>query len=173
MLRPSIGGCPTSVGVRRVRASSTGSPVLAEPSVPGPPISLRLRSVVDGPGTPIPAPFPPRSRRSVAVVGFTRRIENFDCVVCGAHNRGDGYTNHCSVCLNSLHVDVDPGDRADECRGVMRPVTVEVLRGKYVIVHRCERCGVVRRCKAGSRDDVDTIHDVMRMAAEGALREDL
>ena len=104
-------------------------------------------------------------------MAFTRRVEDFDCVVCGAHNRGDGYTNHCSACLSSVHVDVDPGDRAEECGGVMRPVSVEVVRGAYVIVHRCERCGVVRRCKASARDDTDAIHDVMRAAAERALPE--
>ena len=104
-------------------------------------------------------------------MAFTRRVEDFDCVVCRTFNRGDGYTNHCSACLASLHVDVDPGDRAEECRGVMHPVTVEVVRGAYVIVHRCERCGVVRRCKAGAHDDNDAIHDVMRAAAERALRE--
>ncbi|MBF4768920.1 RNHCP domain-containing protein [Nocardioides agariphilus] len=104
-------------------------------------------------------------------MAFTRKVEDFDCVVCGAHNRGDGYTNHCSDCLCSRHVDVDPGDRAEDCAGVMRPVGVEVVRGSYVIVHRCERCGVVRRCKANARDDNDAIHEVMRTAAERALRE--
>ena len=92
-------------------------------------------------------------------------------MVCGTSNRGDGYTNHCSACLSSLHVDVDPGDRAEDCGGVMRPVSVEVVRGAYVIVHGCERCGAVRRCKAGPRDDRDKIHDVMRAAAERVLRE--
>ncbi len=105
------------------------------------------------------------------VVAFTRRIEDFDCVVCGARNRGDGYTNHCRACLTSLHVDVDPGDRAEECGGVMRAVGVEVVRGSYVIVHRCDGCGVVRRCKAGASDDTDAIHRVMREAAERVMRE--
>ena len=92
-------------------------------------------------------------------------------MVCGTANRGDGYTNHCSACLSSLHVDVDPGDRSEDCGGVMRPVAVEVVRGSYVIVHRCERCRIVRRCRAGPRDDQDAIHEVMRNAAESALRE--
>jgi hypothetical protein len=102
---------------------------------------------------------------------FTRKVEDFDCVVCGTHNRGDGYTNHCSACLSSLHVDVDPGDRAEECGGVMRAARVEVVRGAYVIVHRCERCGVVRRCKASERDSTEAILEVMREVAERALRE--
>ena len=104
-------------------------------------------------------------------MAFTRRVEDFDCVVCGAHNRGDGYTNHCSACLSSLHVDIDPGDRAEDCGGVMRPVAVEIVRGSPVIVHRCEACGLVRRCKSGPLDSTDAIHEVMRLAAEAALRE--
>jgi hypothetical protein len=104
-------------------------------------------------------------------MAFTRRVEDFDCVVCGAHVRGDGYTNHCPRCLTSRHVDVDPGDRAEECGGVMPPVAVEVVRGSYVVVHRCERCGTTRRCKSSPSDDPDVIHDVMRKAAESALRE--
>ncbi len=104
-------------------------------------------------------------------MAFTRKVEDFDCAECGARVRGDGYTNHCSACLTSLHVDVDPGDRAERCGGVMRPVGVEVVRGSYVIVHRCDGCGVVRRCKAAAADDLDVIHEVMRTAAERAVRE--
>lgn len=106
-------------------------------------------------------------------MAFTRRVEDFDCAVCGTRNRGDGYTNHCSACLTSLHVDVDPGDRAEDCGGVMPPTGVEVVRGSYVIVQRCQRCGVVRRCKASPADDLEVIHEVMRTAAERALREGL
>ncbi len=104
-------------------------------------------------------------------MAFTRKVEDFDCVVCGAHVRGDGYTNHCSRCLTSLHVDVDPGDRAADCGGVMVPVGVEVVRGSYVVVHECETCGTVRRCKSSPRDDPDALHEVMRQAGERTMRE--
>ena len=104
-------------------------------------------------------------------MAFTRKVEDFDCAVCGTHVAGDGYTNHCPACLSSRHVDVDPGDRAEACGGVMRPDRVEVVRGAYVIVHRCERCGVVRRCKASPSDSVEAIHEVMRKVAERMLRE--
>jgi hypothetical protein len=99
-------------------------------------------------------------------MAFKRRREDFTCVVCGALNRGDGYTNHCSRCLTSLHVDVEPGDREHPCRGVMRPVAVDTLGGRYVVIHRCERCGQMRRCKAGPHDSTDAIAEVMRRAAE-------
>lgn len=104
-------------------------------------------------------------------MSFQRLREDFTCVVCGALNRGDGYTNHCARCLASLHVDDDPGDRAHPCRGVMRPVAVQSSRGRYVVVHRCERCGEVKRCRTSARDSTDALAEVMRTAAEAALRD--
>ena len=101
---------------------------------------------------------------------FQRQREDFTCVVCGTLNRGDGYTNHCASCLTSLHVDVDPGDREHSCRGVMRPIAVEAGGGRYVVVHRCERCGEVKRCRSGPRDSSDALASVMRSAAEAAVR---
>ena len=55
------------------------------------------------------------------------------------------YRNHCPACLWSKHVDIDPGDRASACRGMMRPERVEHRGGKgLVLVHRCVVCGFVR-----------------------------
>ena len=52
------------------------------------------------------------------------------------------YRNHCPACLCSLHVDRKPGDRASDCRGILRPVGLAFRGGKgWQIVHRCERCG--------------------------------
>jgi hypothetical protein len=44
------------------------------------------------------------------------------------------YRNHCPACLWSKHVDVQPGDRAATCRGLMRPDRVETRRGKGLIM---------------------------------------
>jgi hypothetical protein len=89
---------------------------------------------------------------------FTARGRNtgFVCAVCGAEvmplARGS-LRNHCPRCLCSLHVDVNPGDRAQECGGVMRPVGAELTGNKgWVILHRCERCGVERRNRAALDD---------------------
>lgn len=99
-------------------------------------------------------------------MAFTRLVEDFTCEHCGAGIRGDGYTNHCARCLHSKHVDVDPGDRAAECLGLMEPVDVLLVRGERVLVHRCLRCGVQRRCRTAAEDDVEAMHDVIR--AKGA-----
>ena len=57
---------------------------------------------------------------------FNRRIEDFTCEHCGTEVHGNGYTNHCPNCLWSKHVDINPGDRAADCGGLMEPIAVEI-----------------------------------------------
>lgn len=91
-------------------------------------------------------------RRFVAV----GRNEPFRCAVCGADVpplAGGSCRNHCPRCLHSLHVDVNPGDRSSTCRGLLEPVAVERDAKKgLVVVHRCARCGEVRRNRAAPDD---------------------
>ncbi|MBI4125961.1 MAG: RNHCP domain-containing protein [Deltaproteobacteria bacterium] len=57
--------------------------------------------------------------------------------------------NHCPFCLWSKHVDINPGDRANPCCGLLRPVGVLTEpRRTYVIVHECQRCHKQTRSKA-------------------------
>lgn len=91
---------------------------------------------------------------------FIRRIEDFVCENCGAKNRGNGYTNHCSSCLYSKHVDIDPGDRLATCHGLMVPIRVELRSGSLSLVHRCQVCGIERRCRTSPQDDMAQIHAV-------------
>ena len=57
----------------------------------------------------------------------------FTCKVCGRlctpESAGSDHRNHCPNCLSSLHVDIEPGDRASDCGGIMEPVAVWVRRG--------------------------------------------
>lgn len=69
--------------------------------------------------------------------------------------RGDGYTNHCPRCLWSKHVDINPGDRAAECAGMMEPKKVETEKGEYVLTHRCVKCGHEKRNKISPEDDFE------------------
>jgi hypothetical protein len=100
-------------------------------------------------------------------MAFTRRVEDFTCEHCGSVNHGDGYTNHCSSCLHSKHVDIDPGDRAAECQGLMAPIDVLLERGRHVLVHQCTRCGVQRRCRTSAGDDVDAMVEIVQARASG------
>lgn len=89
---------------------------------------------------------------------FQRRIEDFACEHCGALVKGDGYTNHCPKCLWSKHVDVNPGDRAATCGGMMEPVSVEGSSGsQYRICHRCIICGHEKINDANSGDSADAL----------------
>ena len=52
---------------------------------------------------------------------FTKNDNGFICKNCGFEVQPLGYSsrNHCPNCLHSLHVDINPGDRANECGGIM------------------------------------------------------
>ncbi|MBQ3126333.1 MAG: RNHCP domain-containing protein [Clostridia bacterium] len=106
---------------------------------------------------------------------FRKNDSAFICAHCGAEVAPLGYSsrNHCPVCLWSLHLDENPGDRASDCGGQMRPIRVEPdPRKGYVIVHKCEKCGAIRRCKAAHEaavqpDDIDLL--IKLTAGNGAF----
>ena len=88
---------------------------------------------------------------------FQRLTENFICDNCRHRVTGTGYTNHCSKCLYSKHVDVNPGDRDAICQGLMKPVGFEQKHGEYIILHKCEKCGFTRKNKLNPTDDFDKL----------------
>ena len=72
--------------------------------------------------------------------------DSFTCKQCGrlvvSAGAGSDHRNHCPNCLSSLHVDIEPGDRASDCGSLMEPVAVWVRKnGEWAIIHRCRRCG--------------------------------
>lgn len=74
-----------------------------------------------------------------------RTIEDFICEKCGTSVKGNGYTNHCPACLWSKHVDKTPGDRAEECGGLMKPIGVEVKHGEIDrVILKCQTCSFER-----------------------------
>ena len=81
---------------------------------------------------------------------FVKNDTGFVCVNCGTTVLPLGHTsrNHCPKCLCSLHVDINPGDRANPCRGILRPIAVEPDAKKgYILIQKCEKCGEIRRNK--------------------------
>lgn len=89
---------------------------------------------------------------------FQRTVEDFTCEHCGVHVIGNGYTNHCPQCLWSKHVDINPGDRASDCGGMMEPLSVEGSTGKgYRIRHHCQKCGHEKVNDASSLDSTDAL----------------
>ena len=82
----------------------------------------------------------------------------FTCRVCGRvvlpAGAGSAHRNHCPNCLTSLHLDVEPGDRAADCGGVMEPVAVWVRgRGEWAVIHRCRRCGALSSNRVAADDN--------------------
>ena len=64
-------------------------------------------------------------------------------------------------------MDEVPGDRAAGCGGMMQPVAVEHdARCGWMIVHRCTRCGAVRRNRAAlnERAQPDEFNALLRVA---------
>lgn len=94
------------------------------------------------------------------------RDEAFTCLVCGREVPAGGRRprDHCPHCLWSQHVDVVPGDRAEGCGGLLRPVRVGLDgRGGWAIDYRCEACGAARRNRV--LDDLEPPDDPARVRA--------
>ena len=82
---------------------------------------------------------------------FTKNDCSFTCANCGrqVEPMGSSSRNHCPFCLCSLHVDINPGDRANECGGIMRPIRSEPdAKHGFIIIHKCDKCGEIRRNRA-------------------------
>lgn len=95
---------------------------------------------------------------------FVEIDEAFTCENCGYEVKPLGYSsrNHCPKCLHSKHVDINPGDRAEECKGILVPINIENNSKKgQVIIFRCKKCGQIRKNKVAEDDDFDTIIKVV------------
>lgn len=90
--------------------------------------------------------------------------ENFVCLNCGKDVSPLGYTarDHCPYCLCSLHVDINPGDRLNTCKGILKPVSVDKFKDTYKIVYKCTKCGQSHRNILASDDDFDVLLEIMR-----------
>ena len=102
---------------------------------------------------------------------FQRKKEDFICEHCGQEVKGNGYTNHCPNCLYSKHVDINPGDRAEDCGGLMTPVELEQKDGKYIIVHKCQKCGFIRRNKVCEEDNFEEVLKLAKLKVESLKRQ--
>ncbi|MFH0792100.1 MAG: RNHCP domain-containing protein [bacterium] len=94
---------------------------------------------------------------------FIKNKENFICQKCKKETIGNGYTDHCPHCLWSKHVDINPGDRASDCGGLMEPIGVKVKSDEYTIYYRCQKCGYRHRVKATKYDN---INEIIRLTTE-------
>ncbi len=67
---------------------------------------------------------------------------------------GTVHRNHCPSCLWSLHLDVEPGDRAADCGASMEPIAITVRNdGEWVLIHRCRGCGILSSNRVAGDDN--------------------
>ncbi len=81
--------------------------------------------------------------------------ESFKCENCGSEVKPLGYSarDHCNHCLFSKHVDINPGDRQENCHGLLIPISIEKNKKQdYKIVYKCQKCGSIRK-NIMARDD--------------------
>lgn len=85
--------------------------------------------------------------------------ESFVCNVCASKVSKLGYTarDHCPNCLWSIHVDINPGDRDSDCKGLLKPIGVEKYKDTYKIVYRCTKCGQSKKNIISNDDSMDLI----------------
>lgn len=95
---------------------------------------------------------------------FKKNDNGFICTVCGANVLPLKYSSrdHCNKCLCSIHVDIFPGDRANDCCGVLEPIEVIYKSDKYDIVYRCQKCHKTHNNKMAKDDNFNKVLEIMR-----------
>ncbi|MBQ6134687.1 MAG: RNHCP domain-containing protein [Bacilli bacterium] len=95
---------------------------------------------------------------------FHELDEGFICENCGRKVVPLEYSSrdHCPYCLYSKHVDIQPGDRQNSCRGFLKPIDVEKYKDTYKIIYQCEKCGDIHKNIMAKDDD---LNEVIRISA--------
>ncbi len=90
--------------------------------------------------------------------------EEFICENCGKKVKKLGYTarDHCPYCLCSKHVDINPGDRANECKGLLKPIDIEKFKDTYKIIYECNKCGEKHKNIMANDDNMDLIIELSK-----------
>lgn len=95
---------------------------------------------------------------------FEKKDNGFECIWCGKAIKELKYSSrdHCTHCLASLHVDNNPGDRANSCCGILFPIDIAISGKKgYIIKYKCSKCGKIHNNKNAIDDEFSTILKVM------------
>lgn len=93
---------------------------------------------------------------------FVKRDEEFICESCGKMVSTLSYTtrDHCPYCLYSKHVDINPGDRGNTCRGLLEPIGIEKYKDTFKIVYKCQSCGDIHKNIIARDDDMEKIIEI-------------
>lgn len=90
---------------------------------------------------------------------FNMIDEGFVCENCYMKVEKLNYTarDHCPYCLFSKHVDINPGDRNNDCKGMLVPIGIEKYKNTYKIIYKCSKCGDYHKNIMANDDDFDKI----------------
>lgn len=95
---------------------------------------------------------------------FTMRDEDFICENCGNEVTKLGYTarDHCPHCLYSKHVDIMPGDRENNCKGLLEPIGIEKFKDTYKIIYKCTKCNQYHKNIMAKDDNLEKIIELSK-----------
>ena len=95
---------------------------------------------------------------------FNMIDEEFICEHCGKEVKKLEYSarDHCPYCLYSKHVDINPGDRANTCKGLLKPVGIEKFKDTYKIIYKCEKCKMEHKNIMAVDDNYDVILEISK-----------
>lgn len=87
------------------------------------------------------------------------RDDDFICENCHKNVTKLGYTarDHCPYCLYSKHVDINPGDRENECGGMLEPIGIEKFKNTYKIIYKCQKCHQIHKNIISNDDNFEKI----------------
>lgn len=90
---------------------------------------------------------------------FLKNNESFICHNCGHQVKPHPTSSrdHCTECLFGQHVDINPGDRANTCKGKLIPIGIDKKGSNTRIVYKCKSCNKLVFCKAAPDDNSDEI----------------
>lgn len=96
---------------------------------------------------------------------FTMRDESFICENCNKEVDELRYTarDHCNYCLCSKHVDINPGDRQNSCKGILRPIGIEKFKNTYKIIYKCDKCNMIHKNIMADDDNFDLIIELSKV----------
>lgn len=90
--------------------------------------------------------------------------EEFVCKNCGEKVDKLNYSarDHCPYCLYSKHVDINPGDRLNTCKGLLKPVGIEKFKDTFKILYTCEKCNQNHKNIMANDDNMDLIIELSK-----------
>lgn len=97
---------------------------------------------------------------------FQRKPEDFICENCKAKVKGNGYTDHCPECLYGKHVDIFPGDRLEECHGLLKPIAIMEKGGVQSLEYQCQKCGSTSKNRLAANDSPEAMISLAKELAK-------